>query len=297
VIWVSMLAAGILYLLALSGFVVGKANTRYFLFLAPLYAMLLGVGLVEALPKLIRPMEGHTVVRRIWILACLAFALGTGGQTCTASLRRYMMPDWRGCAEFLNTRLKPGDAIFVFHDRRFGRSQREFLGDRYLVQRPPICGALWSITRNDRLFAQARAAPAEGRAYLVLHHYAGSLFGLDQEFFKFGIQQTPPGIGHRKFRRLDLVWLEQPLGNAWHDLYEVSTLLLNNRIGVSLSRRSNAHVMLLLLRAKLLLAYDQPDRALKEYRLAEQFCPADQRNYFLQNTQTLRQQLGVKPSW
>ncbi len=292
----AMVLAGPAYLLAYSAFVGIKAAERYFLFFGPLCCLLLAVGLVEALPHLTRLASRGTILNRLWIVACLALVVATGGRSCLWLLQRYSKPDWRGCAEFLEDRLRPDDAVFVFVDRRFGREHRSFQADRYLTRQPAYSGAMWNTIRSEETFKQATAAPNTGRAYLVLY-YMSHGFARDEEFRRFGLKHVPHAVGVQNFRRLDLLWLDKPTGNVWHQIYDLATLLLTGDLGRPLAPGNRAHVVLLLFRARLLIEYGQTERALGEYRQAEQLCPPDQRDYFLYHTKGLRELLNVTPAW
>jgi len=295
-ICLAMVLAGPAYLLAYSAFVGIEAAERYFLFIGPLCCLLLAVGLIEATPRLTRLASRGTTLNRLWIVACLALVLATGGRTSLWLLQRYSKPDWRGCAEFLEDRLRPDDAVFVFVDRRFGREHRSFQADRYLTRPPAFNGAMWNTIRNEKTFEQAMAVPNTGRAYLVLY-YMSRGFARDEEFRRFGLKHAPPTVGVQNFRRLDLLWFDRPDGNVWHQIYDFATLLLNGNLGRNLAPDNRAHVVLLLFRARLLIEYGQTERAVSEYRQAEQLCPPDQRDYFLYHTKGLRDLLNVTPIW
>jgi len=292
----AMVLAGPAYLLAYSAFVGIEAAERYFLFIGPLCCLLLAVGLIEAAPRLARLASRGSTLNRLWIVACLALVLVTGGRTCLWLLQRHSKPDWRGCAEFLEDRLHPDDAVFVFVDRRFGREHRSFQADRYLTRPPAFNGAMWNTIRSEKTFEQAMAVPNTGRAYLVLY-YMSRGFARDEEFRRFGLKDVPEGVEVHNFRRLDLLWFDKPSGNVWQQIYEFATLLLNGDIGRALAPDNRAHVVLLLFRARLLVEYGQTERAVSEYHQAEQLCPPDQQDYFIYHTQGLRELLDVTPAW
>jgi hypothetical protein len=295
-ICLAMVLAGPAYLLAFSAFVGTQAFERHFLFVGPLCCLLLAVGLIEAPPRLTRLASRSTTLNRLWIVACLTLVMMTGGGTCLWLLQRYSKPDWRGCAEFLEDRLHPDDSVFVFVDRRFGGEHRGFQADRYLTRQPVFSGAMWNTIRSEKTFEQALAAPDTGRAYLVLY-YMSRGFARDEEFRKFGLKDVSQAVEVHNFRRLDLLWFDKPSGNVWHQIYDFATLLLNGDLGRDLAPDNRAHVVLLLFRARLLVKYGQVERAVSEYRQAEQLCPPDQRDYFLYHTQGLRELLKVTPVW
>lgn len=296
VILLAMLIAGPVYLLVFSALVEGTILQRYLVFLTPLYAMLLAFGLIEVGLWLIGLAATHVPAgQRLWIVACSALVVISGGYACLAWLQTYTKPQWRECAEFLNDRLQPGDAIFVFQDRRFGRAQRPFIGDRYLTDPPEICDSIWQFVRNEERFALAMSAPAHGQAYLVLHYY-GEPWYRDQKPMS-SLRITPAGVRLRKFRRLDLLWFEDPHRDVWQQLFSFSHLMLTGEIGQRLGPSRRSHIMLLLLRAWLRAEHGQPFRALTEYRQAERICPPDKWDYFLHNTQGLRKKLDVEPAW
>ncbi len=277
----SLLVAGLLYLLAYTAMVgPTKPKPRYFLFPVVMYCSLMALAVAWIADVVEVGLRRGLLGRRIALVVAAVLLFGSGIKGYADYRQSYRRPDWKGCAQFLNENLKDGDLVMVFTDRRFGGYQREFVGQPYLTNQQVTCDSLWRMA-----FARpygdifARSANKPGRAYLVLHFRIDRLLRQD-ELMRAGLQTAPPGMQLRKFRRLDLLWFNEPPTSLTSDVARLTDALLGVDEPPLIKDAPSSRAMVHALRVRMLMQLGNIRWAAREYAAARAAVPEDRLGYF-----------------
>jgi len=277
----SLLVAGLLYLLAYTAMVgPTKPKPRYFLFQVVMYCSLMALAVAWIADVIEVGLRRGPPGRRIALVVAAVLLFGSGIKGYADYRQSYRRPDWRGCAQFLNEHLKDGDLVMVFTDRRFGGYQRQFVGQPYLTNKHVTCDSLWRMAfarPYGDIFTHSANKP--GRAYLVLHFRIDRLSRQD-EIMRAGLQTAPPGMQLRKFRRLDLLWFNEPPTSLTSDVARLTDALLGVGEPPLIKDAPSSRAMVHALRARMLMQLGNIRWAAREYTAARAAVPEDRLGYF-----------------